>query len=194
MKLATFFTVLISSLAVAIASGADNTAPPAIASNANADDENIIAAAAAASSMNDIVDASINENIIDTSINDVDQHRDDPPQQHVSLPRRLGWSSSITVITITTPYDSPYTFYGMPAKLKAGIYKFKYINYSAVKHSFYIHGEDGWYSTPMCAYCTKIITVTIKKYYEDDHWASWAEYYFEPYDDDHHMEGHVSWW
>ncbi len=85
----------------------------------------------------------------------------------VPSPRRLATPAATTdfpTVTITTPASDPYAFTGMPATLKAGTYKFKYINNSDVPHNFKIRGSGGFRATPVCAECTKVITVTLKRY------------------------------
>lgn len=67
-------------------------------------------------------------------------------------------------ITITTPASGPYIFTGMPSKLKAGTYKFKYINESTIPHNFKIRGAGGFHSTKVCAKCTKTLTVTLSRF------------------------------
>ena len=87
-------------------------------------------------------------------------------RQLPSPPRRLATpaATNYPTITITTPSSDPYTFTGMPTTLKAGTYKFKYINNSDIEHNFKIRGAGGFRSTPICANCTKFITVTLKRY------------------------------
>ena len=167
MKCASIFTVLISSLALAIGvyGEKDITAPPPpVITNANA--ENDIAAAVNASMV-------INEHYHEL--------RNLPKEFVVPPPRRLK-GSSITTVTITFPKDEPYTYYGMPSTLKVGTYQFKFVNKSAVYHSFRIHGGDGWYATSLCAYCTRYLTLQVKIYYNIDtgEWEPWAMYYFYP--------------
>lgn len=70
----------------------------------------------------------------------------------------------VVTITVTTPESAPYTFNGVPDKLKEGTYKFKYINVSTIPHSFKIRGIDGFQSTPLCARCANAITVTLSRY------------------------------
>lgn len=82
-----------------------------------------------------------------------------------SPPRRLATPSTANfpTITITTPASDPYAFTGMPETLKAGTYKFKYINNSDVPHNFKIRGAGGFRATPICAECTEVVTVTLKR-------------------------------
>lgn len=171
MKCASIFTVLFSSLALAIGVCGDNDiiAPP----SAIADADNDIAAAVNASMINDV--------ILDHP--HYHDRRDLPQEMAVSPARRLG--SKITTITITIPKDDPNTYYGMPSTLKVGTYKFKFVNMSSVYHSFRIHGGSGWYATPLCAYCTRYLTLQVKIYYNlfSGEYEPWAEFYFYPYSD-----------
>jgi plastocyanin len=75
-------------------------------------------------------------------------------------------TTTIPTITVTTPADDPYAFEGMPASIKAGTYKIKYINNSNVPHNFKIRGSStvGFQATPICSKCTKTITVTFRRF------------------------------
>ena len=48
-----------------------------------------------------------------------------------------------------------------------------------------INGGDGWYATPLCAYCTKSVTLQVDEYYNIyiGEWEPWALYFFYPYID-----------
>jgi hypothetical protein len=178
MKFASFFfTVLISSFTLAIGVYGDDdiiAPPPAIADA----DKRILAAATAASIFNDDIDHPHYHDL-----------RDQPKEAVVSPPQplRLGRkkSSSVTTITITTYKNDPYTYYGMPTTLKAGTYIFKYVNYSSVYYSFRIHAGDGWYATPLCAYCTSSVMLQVKTYYNlnTGEWEPWVLYFFYPHSD-----------
>jgi plastocyanin len=74
--------------------------------------------------------------------------------------------ATIPTITVTTPADKPYAFVGMPASIKAGTYKIKYINNSGIAHNFKIKGnsQKGFQATPECSKCTKTITVTFTRF------------------------------
>lgn len=75
-------------------------------------------------------------------------------------------AATIPTITVTTPADDPYAFDGMPATIKAGTYKIKYVNNSDVPHNFKIRGSSqvGFQATTVCKKCTRTITVTFKRY------------------------------
>lgn len=178
MKFASFFfTILISSLALAISvhdgDKGINTPTPTMAHT----DKDIRAADTAASMIKD-----------DDDIDHPHHHdRRDQPRDAVvsSPPQPLRLGRKITTITITTYKDDPYTYYGMPTALKAGTYTFKYVNKSSKYYSFMINGGDGWYATPLCAYCTKSVTLQVDEYYNIDtgEWEPWALYFFYPYID-----------
>ena len=80
--------------------------------------------------------------------------------------KMLRQAATIPTITVTTPADDPFAFVGMPATIKAGTYKIKYINNSDVEHNFKIKGnsQTGFQETLICSKCTKTITVTFKRY------------------------------
>ena len=75
-------------------------------------------------------------------------------------------TTTIPTITVTTPANDKFAFVGMPATIKAGTYKIKYINNSDVEHNFKIKGSSavGFQATPECSKCTKTITVTFTRY------------------------------
>jgi len=75
--------------------------------------------------------------------------------------KMLRQTATIPTITVTTPADDPFAFVGMPATIKVGTYKIKYINNSDVPHNFKIKGNSltGFQATTLCKKCTKTITV-----------------------------------
>ncbi len=62
-------------------------------------------------------------------------------------------------ITVTTPQADPFSFRGMPKTLKAGTYRFRYVNRSGVGHNLKVGSK----ATPVFPRGTKTITVTLKK-------------------------------
>lgn len=73
--------------------------------------------------------------------------------------------ATIPIITVTTPSGNDLIFTGMPTSIKAGTYKIKYINKSSIPHNFKIRGNtsEGLQKTPVCAKCTRTITVTFER-------------------------------
>jgi hypothetical protein len=92
-------------------------------------------------------------------------------------------TTTVPTITVTTPADKPYAFVGMPASIKAGTYKIKYINSSGIAHNFKIKGnsQKGFQDTPVCSKCTKTITVTFTRFI-DGVLSPQREYECEPHD------------
>lgn len=103
--------------------------------------------------------------LISSSSAETDEDVVTSPRTETSF-RQLQTSSTnnYPTITITTSASDPYAFDGMPATLKVGTYRFKYINNSDIPHNFKIRGATGFRATPVCAKCTKMITVTLKRY------------------------------
>ena len=68
-------------------------------------------------------------------------------------------------ITVTTPKSSPFAFNGMPKTLKAGTYRFRYVNRSGIGHNlrFLKSASTPRRTTPIFTSGSRTVKVTLKK-------------------------------
>ena len=68
-------------------------------------------------------------------------------------------AGAATTITVTTPAADALSYRGMPKKLKPGVYRFKYVNRSALSHDLKVGAK----STPVFTSGTRVLRVRLAK-------------------------------